>query len=102
MTVHQLLKHQDLSTYVTVRLAVQRNYYQQHSMHNCDLGWCSFELPGSHIRTAEMHLASIVEAKGTHIAITIKHVLILLLTPLKPVSTADIIRNYLTGKAEES
>ena len=38
----------------------------------------------AHICTAEVHPAFIIEAEGTHIAITIQHVLILLLSPLKP------------------
>ena len=46
--------------------------------------WWTRHIPCAHIRTAEVHPALIIEAKRAHVAITIQHVLILLLTTLKP------------------
>ena len=45
-------------------------------------------LPGLDIGTPEMHSAIIREAESTDIAIAIKHMLVLVVTPLKPARTA--------------
>ena len=46
-------------------------------------GWL---VPCAHIGTAEMYLSLIIEAEGADVAITVKHMLVLVTTALKPAS----------------
>lgn len=52
----------------------------KHAAKASGAGW----IPCAHIRTTEVHPALIVEAERAYITIAIQHVLILLLTTLKP------------------
>lgn len=52
--------------------------------------WWTCHIPCADIRTAEVHPALIIKAERAYVAIAIQHVLILLLTTLKPAMHSHI------------